>query len=187
MLAGGKAGKYVLCLAKQFIAVGNVEPLSCCGSTDRFEYRDAVLMAVQEAMGPVANVDADIAAIANLDQGGKHQPNPMLEIHGGNTLFTRVDQGNHGRRGSATAAELFFSREHANNKQRRRAAWLSVEEMMQHRRETTTDGDLYHPPAPGKFIVDCACGDTYLVDKPKCSDDEFDTLEAAALAHAEAT
>lgn len=108
VLAGGKAGKYVLCLAKQFIAVGNVEPLSCCGSTDRFEYRDAVLMAVQEAMGPVANVDADIAAIANLDQGGKHQPNPMLEIHGGNTLFTRVDQGNHGRRGSATAAELFF-------------------------------------------------------------------------------
>ena len=55
---------------------------------------------------------------------------------------------------------------------------------MQHHRETTTDGDLYDPPEPGKFIVDCACGDTYLVDKPTRFENEFEALEAAALTHA---
>lgn len=55
---------------------------------------------------------------------------------------------------------------------------------MRHHRETTTDGDLFDPPEPGKFIVDCACGDTYLVDKPRRFDAEFEALEAAALAHA---
>jgi hypothetical protein len=52
-----------------------------------------------------------------------------------------------------------------------------------HVRETTTDGDLYDPHEPGKFIVDCSCGDTYLVDKPAKFEDEFDALEAARTQH----
>jgi hypothetical protein len=34
---------------------------------------------------------------------------------------------------------------------------------MKHARETITDGDLYDIREPGKFIVDCSCGETYLV------------------------
>jgi hypothetical protein len=52
-----------------------------------------------------------------------------------------------------------------------------------HVREATTDGDLYEPPEPGKFIVDCSCGDTYLVDKPAKFEEEFDALEAAMTQH----
>jgi hypothetical protein len=54
--------------------------------------------------------------------------------------------------------------------------------MAEHYRETTTDGDLYSPPQPGCFIVDCACGETYLVTKPRKFGDEYDALESAAAA-----
>jgi hypothetical protein len=55
--------------------------------------------------------------------------------------------------------------------------------MAEHYRETTTDGDLYDPPEPGCFIVDCACGETYLVTKPREFGDELDALELAAAKH----